>query len=300
MKNYLHQRSKSLLAFAVGLTILSSSFAGEVSADEGYIDWNDLANDSDTTWTKTDTYYKNGDFKVTVNNVTLNENKNISSNGRISLESDNTNTYTVAGATKNIDLTFKGDIWSYHDHDMTVKNLNTLQITNGAYGLLANFGNNRGPHWTNPDNNGGIHLSDITNVDISSTQNAICSQILGKIDLQGIDNLTLASGGYNTIYCGYGSLVDINAKNTTITSAGRAILASAGDANNIYTWHDGSLETDYPLPVINIKSDTLTIAAATSGRTASAVYSDPGATINLGSADKKIKQLTFVKDAGPT
>lgn len=298
MKNYLQQRGKSLLAFAVGLTILSSSFAGEVYADEGYIDWNDLANDSDTTWTKTDTYYKNGDFKVTVNNVTLNENKNISSNGRISLESDNTNTYTVAGATKNIDLTFKGDIWSYHDHDMTVKNLNTLQITNGAYGLLANFGNNRGPHWTNPDNNGGIHLSDITNVDISSTQTAICSQILGKIDLQGIDNLTLASGGYNTIYCGYGSLVDINAKNTTITSAGRAILASAGDANNIYTWHDGSLETDYPLPVINIKSDTLTIAAATSGRTASAVYSDPGATINLGSADKKIKQLTFVKDAG--
>ena len=298
MKNYLHQRSKSLLAFAVGLTILSSSLAGEVYADEGHIDWNDLANDSDTTWTKTDTYYKNGDFKVTVNNVTLNENKNISSNGRISLESDNTNTYTVAGATKNIDLTFKGDIWSYHDHDMTVKNLNTLQITNGAYGLLANFGNNRGPHWTNPDNNGGIHLSDITNVDISSTQTAICSQILGKIDLQGIDNLTLASGGYNTIYCGYGSLVDINAKNTTITSAGRAILASAGDANNIYTWHDGSLETDYPLPVINIKSDTLTIAAATAGRTASAVYSDPGATINLGSADKKIKQLTFVKDAG--
>lgn len=298
MKNYFHQRNKSLLAFAVGLTILSSSLAGEVYADEGYIDWNDLVNDSDTTWTKTDTYYKNGDFKVTVNNVTLNENKNISSNGRISLESDNTNTYTVAGATKNIDLTFKGDIRSYHDHDMTVKNLNTLQITNGTYGLLANFGNNRGPHWTNPDNNGGIHLSDITNVDISSTQTAICSQILGKIDLQGIDKLTLASGGYNTIYCGYGSLVDINAKNTTITSAGRAILASAGDANNIYTWHDSSLETDYPLPVINIKSDNLTIAAATSGRTASAVYSDPGATINLGSADKKIKQLTFVKDAG--
>lgn len=298
MKNYLHQRSKSLLAFAVGLTILSSSFAGEVYADEGYIDWNDLKNDSNTTWTEDKTYYEGGDLKLTKNNVTLNENKNISSNGRISLESDNTNTYTVTGATKNIDLTFKGDIWSIHDHDMTVKNLNTLQITNGAYGLLANFGNNRGPHWTNPDNNGGIHLSDITTVNISATNTAICSQILGKIDLQGIDNLTLASGGYNTIYCGYGSLVDINAKNTTITSAGRAILASAGDANNIYTWHDGSLETDYPLPVINIKSDTLTIAAATSGRTASAVYSDPGATINLGSADKKIKQLTFVKDAG--
>lgn len=298
MKNYLQQRSKSLLAFAVGLTILSSSFAGEVYADEGYIGWNDLKNDSNTTWTEDKTYYEDGDLKLTKNNVTLNENKNISSNGNISLADDNTNSYIVAGATKNIDLTFQGDIWSTCDNEMTIKNLNTFQITNGAYGLLANFGNNRGPHWTNPDNNGGIHLSDITTVNISATNTAICSQILGKIDLQGIDNLTLASGGYNTIYCGYGSLVDINAKNTTITSAGRAILASAGDANNIYTWHDGSLETDYPLPVINIKSDTLTIAAATSGRTASAVYSDPGATINLGSADKKIKQLTFVKDAG--
>lgn len=297
MKNYLHQRSKSLLAFAVGLTILSSSFSREVYADESYIDWNDLANDSDTTWTKTDIYNKNGDFKVTVNNVTLNENKNISSNGNKSLGSDNTNTYTVAGATKNIDLTFKGDIWSNHDHDMTIKNLNTLQITNGTRGLLANFGNDRGEHWTDYTNNGGIHLSDITTVNISSTYNAIFSNKLGKIDLQGIDNLILASE-FNAIYCDYGSLVDINAKNTTITSAGRAILASAGDANNIYTWHDGSLETDYPLPVINIKSDTLTIAAATSGLTASAVYSDPGATINLGSADKKIKQLTFVKDAG--
>ena len=298
MKNYLHQRSKSLLAFAVGLTILSSSLAGEVYADEGYIDWNDLKNDSNTTWTEDKTYYEGGDLKLTKNNVTLNENKNISSNGNISLADDNTNSYIVAGATKNIDLTFQGDIWSTCDNEMTIKNLNKLQITNGTYGLLANFGNWRGPQWTNPNNNGGIHLSDITNVNISSTKGAIYSQILGKIDLQGIDNLTLASDGYNTIYCGYGSLVDINAKNTTITSTGRAILATAGDANNIFTWHDGSLETDYPLPVINIKSDTLTIAAATSGPTAAAVYSDPGATINLGSADKKIKQLTFVKDAG--
>ena len=298
MRNYLHQRSKSLLAFAVGLTILSSSFAGEVYADEGYIDWNDLANDSNTTWTTTDIYNKNGDFKVTVNNVTLNENKNISSSNNKSLISDNTNTYTVAGATKNIDLTFKGDIWSIHDHDMTVKNLNTFQITNGTYGLLANFGNDRGEHWTDYTNNGGIHLSDITTVNISGTNNAICSQILGKIDLQGIDNLILSSGGYNTIYCGYGSLVDINATNTTITSNGRAILAYAGDAMDIYTWHDASLETDYPLPVANIKSDTLTIAAATKDQTGAAVYSYAGSTINLGSADKKIKQLTFVKDAG--
>lgn len=38
MRNYLHQRSKSLLAFAFGLTIISSSLVGEVEADEGYID----------------------------------------------------------------------------------------------------------------------------------------------------------------------------------------------------------------------------------------------------------------------
>lgn len=297
MKNYLHQRSKSLLAFAVGLTILSSSLAGEVYADEGYIDWNDLKNDSNTTWTEDKTYYEGGDLKLTKNNVTLNENKNISSNGNISLADDNTNSYIVAGATKNIDLTFQGDIWSTCDNEMTIKNLNTLQITNGTYGLLANFGNWRGPQWTNPNNNGGIHLSDITTVDISTTKRAICSNILGKIDLNNITNLKLASEN-NTIYCGYGGLVDISAKNTTITSNGRAILASTGNAKTIYTWHDGSLETDCPLPVVNIKTDTLTIAAATSGKTAAAVYSDPGATINLGSADKKIKQLTFVKDAG--
>ena len=141
MKNYLHQRSKSLLAFAVGLTILSSSLAGEVYADEGYIDWNDLKNDSNTTWTEDKTYYEGGDLKLTKNNVTLNENKNISSNGNISLADDNTNSYIVAGATKNIDLTFQGDIWSTCDNEMTIKNLNKLQITNGTYGLLANFGN---------------------------------------------------------------------------------------------------------------------------------------------------------------
>ena len=297
MTNYLQQRSKSLLAFAVGLTILSSSFAGEVYADEDYIDWNDLKNDSNTTWTEDKTYYEGGDLKLTKNNVTLNENKNISSNGNISLADDNTNSYIVAGATKNIDLTFQGDIWSTCNNEMTIKNLNKLQITNGTYGLLANFGNWRGPRWTNPDNNGGIHLSDITTVTISAKNRAICSNILGKIDLNNITNLNLASEN-NTIYCGYGGLVDINATNTTITSNGRAILASTGNAKTIYTWHDGSLETDCPLPVVNIKTDTLTIAAATSGKTAAAVYSDPGATINLGSADKKIKQLTFVKDAG--
>lgn len=50
MKNYLHQRSKSLLAFAVGLTILSSYFAGEVEASECFYYGSDLANNATTTW----------------------------------------------------------------------------------------------------------------------------------------------------------------------------------------------------------------------------------------------------------
>lgn len=313
MKNYLHQRSKSLLAFAVGFTILSSSFAGEVyAADEALTNWDELRNDSNTDWDDTE---KIG--SVTKNKVTLHENKNISSyfsynsipysRSSVSLQDDNTNTYTVAGdATKNIDLTFQGDIWSTCNNDMTVKNLNTLQITNGTYGLLANFGNK----FTNPDNQGGIHLSNIKTVNISGTKSAIYSIYQGKIDLQGIENLTLKSGGDNAIYGGYDSLIDINAANTTIISKGRAIFASvgnpaqcdatAGDAADFNSWYNSGLgwDTEDPLPKINIKSDTLTINAATSGKTAAAVYSNRGATINLGSADNKIHQLTFVKDAG--
>lgn len=48
MRNYLHQRSKSLLAFAVGLTIFSSSFAGEVYADDCYFSGSDMYNDGTT------------------------------------------------------------------------------------------------------------------------------------------------------------------------------------------------------------------------------------------------------------
>ncbi|CDD11836.1 autotransporter [Phascolarctobacterium succinatutens CAG:287] len=197
-------------------------------------------------------------------------------------------------------------------NNVTVKNLDTLQITNGTYGLDASFGNDRGPVFTNPNNNGGIHLSNIKTVDISGTVSAIYSDAMAKVELKDIDNLNLTSnikrvadyGKYltatedNTIYCDYGSLVDISAKNTTITSTGQAITAAAHNAAYINGLENASWETDFPLPVINIKSDTLTIAAATSGPTATAVYSDAGATINLGSADKKIKQLTFVQDAG--
>lgn len=287
MKNYFHQRSKSLLAFAVGLTILSSSFAEEVEASECYCYGSDLATDDrNTTW---------DDKNKT---ATLHVDRTISNPYNSSLVCNTP--YTIVGATKNINLTLQGDIWSTFDNNMTVQNLNTLQITKGYYGLLADFGNDRGERWTNYTSNGGIHLSDITNVDISGYNCAIYSERLAKIDFNNITNLNLASNasGSNTIYCDYGSLVDINATNTKITSTGRAILATAHNAQNINFLHTASLQTDFPLPVINIKSNTLTIAAATKDTTAAAVYSDAGATINLGSADKKIKQLTFVKDAG--
>lgn len=314
MRNYLHQRSKSLLAFAVGLTILSSSFAGEVYAAECYYYGSDLAtDDSTTTWddeTQTATLHADRSIDRAFN-YSYNFGSQSHTEGQfVSLAGFNP--YTVAGATGNEKLTLYGDIMSVMDNNVTVKNLDTLQITNGTYGLDANFGNDRGPVFTNPNNNGGIHLSNIKTVDISGTVSAIYSDAMAKVELKDIDNLNLTSnikrvadyGKYltatadYTIYCDYGSLVDISAKNTTITSTGQAITAAAHNAAYINGLENASWETDYPLPVINIKSDTLTIAAATSDPTAAAVYSDAGATINLGSADKKIKQLTFVKDAG--
>lgn len=314
MKNYLHQRSKSLLAFAVGLTILSSSFAGEVYAAECYYYGSDLAtDDSTTTWDdETQTATLHADRNI---NRAFSYSYNFGSQSHtegqfVSLAGYNP--YTVAGATGKEKLTLYGDIMSVMDNNVTVKNLDKLQITNGTYGLDASFGNDRGPVFTNPNNNGGIHLSNIKTVDISGTVSAIYGDAMAKVELKDIDNLNLTSnikrvadyGQYltatadYTIYCDYGSLVDISAKNTTITSTGQAITAAAHSAADINKMENAALETDYPLPVINIKSDTLTIAAATSGPTAAAVYSDAGATINLGSADKKIKQLTFVKDAG--
>lgn len=313
MKNYLHQRSKSLLAFAVGLTILSSSFAGEVYAAECYYYGSDLAtDDSTTTWddeTQTATLHADRSIDRAFN-YSYNFGSQSHTEGQfVSLAGYNP--YTVAGATGKEKLTLYGDIMSVMDNNVTVKNLDTLQITNGTYGLDANFGNDRGPVFTNPNKNGGIHLSNIKTVDISGTVSAIYSDAMAKVELKDIDNLNLTSnikcvadyGKYltatadYTIYCDYGSLVDISAKNTTITSTGQAITAAAHNAAYINGLENASWETDYPLPVINIKSDTLTIAAATSGPTAAAVYSDAGATINLGSADKKIKQLTFVKNA---
>lgn len=314
MRNYLHQRSKSLLAFAVGLAILSSSLAGEVYAAECYYYGSDLAtDDSTTTWddeTQTATLHADRSIDRAFN-YSYNFGSQTHTEGQfVSLAGYNP--YTVAGATGKEKLTLYGDIMSVMDNNVTVKNLDTLQITNGTYGLDASFGNDRGPVFTNPNNNGGIHLSNIKTVDISGTISAIYGDAMAKVELKDIDNLNLTSnikraadyGKYltatadYTIYCDYGSLVDISAKNTTITSTGQAITAAAHSAADINKMENAALETDYPLPKININSETLTIAAATKGQTATAVYSDGGAIINLGSADKKIQQLTFDKNAG--
>lgn len=305
-RNFLHQRSKSLLAFAVGLTILSSSLAGEVYAANCYYFGYDMADDNTTEWSDEN------------NTATLTDNKTVgfaysySKNfGSQSFNRDQGQcasivtlspvfSYNVAGKTGNENLELGGDIIATQNNKLTVDKLDTLKITNGTYGLFANYGYKTG--------GGGLYLSNIKNVDISGTLGAIYSDVKGKVELSNIDTLNLksdfthASEDYginlkatedNTIYCDYGSIVNINAQNTTITSTGRAILATAYSVDNINHLEDAIWETDTPWPQVNINSNTLTIAAATKGTTAAAVYSDTGAIINLGSADNKIKTLKF-------
>lgn len=333
MRNYLHQRSKSLLAFAVGLTILSSSFAGEVEAatrEEFYYQGSDLATDDGaTTWdnkNKTATLHADRSIYRSFewSYDTFGINSHAYSNGLSYAQFASLGTtkyfdshsYTVDGEvevkfdgekeTKNpkFKLTLFGDIIASLTKNLTVKNLSELNITNGTYGLDSNYGND--------NTEGGLYLDNITKVNISGTVSAIYGDTRGKIELNNIGTLNLASNinrvseyrgllpatEDNTITCGYGSIVNINAKDTTITSTGRAILATAHNIDKINEYEDGNWETNTPWPQVNINSETLTIAAATSGPTAAAVYSDTGAIVNLGSADKKIQQLTFVKDAG--
>lgn len=353
MRNYLHQRSKSLLAFAVGLTILSSSFAGEVYADEEfYYQGSDLATaDGKTTWnddTQTATlhadrsinsnlnwsYYTFGinshsfsdgihDHLGTGQFASLGTTKNINPYDYYDVNFSN-NSYTVAGEldVKNVDgkeiitpmhnLTLSGDIIATLNNKLAVQNLAKLEITKGTYGLDVTYGYKTGTETGTEIANGGLYLNNIKNVDISGTVSAIYSDARGNVSLSNIGTLKLASNinrvsehkgslpatEDNTITCHYGSIVNINAKDTTITSTGRAILATAHSVDNINHLEEGIWETDTPWPQVNINSNTLTIAAATSGSTAAAVYSDTGAIVNLGSAGKEIQQLTFDKDAG--
>lgn len=317
MRNYLHQRNKSLLAFAVGLTILSSSFAGEAEAAEYYhYGWDMATDDGTTTWddeTQTATLHTDRNiYRI----FTYSSNLGLTTQPEVQFASLGTtiftnsgwqwNSYDVVGATKSETLTLYGDIIATQTKKLSVHDLDTLRITNGTYGLEANEGNKT------INTNGGLCISNIRDIDISGTVSAIYSDVRGKVELNNIGTMKLASNinrvseyeGHltatedNTITCDYGSIVNIDAQNTTITSTGRAILATAHSVNNINHLEEAIWETDTPWPQVNINSETLTIKAATSGPTAAAVYSDTGAIVNLGSADKKIQQLTFVKDAG--
>lgn len=222
--------------------------------------------------------------------------------------------YSVEGAVGTEKLTLTGDIVSIDANSITVKNLNTLQITQGTYGLDATYGNQR----SDKPRPGGIYIENVKNVDISGTVGAVYGDARAKIELTGIENLSLSSdmnrkkeyGNYtvdenitgttidNTIHCEYGSEVDIDAKSTFLKANGRAIVAAAHNADNINHYENASWETDTPFPVIKILSDTLTIAAATQGESAAAVYSDAGGIIQLGSEDRKIKKLLFDENAG--
>ena len=310
MRNYLHQRSKSLLAFAVGLTILSSSFAGEVYADDCYFSGSDMYNDGTTNWdeetqTATLTDNKTVGFLYHYSKTWGSQSANNDKQGQCASLVSYYNPYNVVGAdNKLIKFELGGDIIAIQNNKLTVDKLDTLTITNGTYGLFANYG-----YKTETDTGkGGLYLSNIKNVDISGTLSAIYSDVKGNVTLSNIGTLNLKSDfthaleDYgknltatedNTIICDYGSIVNINAQNTTISSTGRAILATAHNVDKINENEDGNWETDTPWPQVNINSETLTIKAATSGPTAAAVYSDTGAIINLGSADKKIKILKF-------
>lgn len=303
-------RSKSLLAFAVGLTILSSSFAGEVEAAKCYYFGWDMADDDTTEWsdennTATLTGNKTVGFAYSFSKNFGSQSANNEKQGQcaslVTLYPDSS--YKVAGKTGNENLKLGGDIIATQNNKLTVDKLDTLTITNGTYGLFANYGYKTGTEIAK----GGLYLSNIKNVDISSTLSAIYSDVKGNVTLSNIGTLNLKSDfthaleDYgknltatedNTITCDYGSIVNINAKDTTITSTGRTILATAYSVNNINVL-ETSWGTDTPWPQVNINSDTLTIKAATSGPTAAAVYSDTGAIVNLGSADKKIKILKF-------
>lgn len=309
MRNYLHQRSKSLLAFAVGLTILSSSFAGEVYADDCYFSGSDMYNDGTTNWdeetqTATLTDNKTVGFLYHYSKTWGSQSANNDKQGQCASLVSYYNPYNVVGAdNKLIKFELGGDIIAIQNNKLTVDKLDTLTITNGTYGLFANYG-----YKTETDTGkGGLYLSNIKNVDISGTLSAIYSDVKGNVTLSNIGTLNLKSDFThaleyygknltatedNTIICDYGSIVNINAKDTTITSTGRAILATAHNVDNINVL-ETSWGTDTPWPQVNINSDTLTIKAATSGPTAAAVYSDTGAIVNLGSADKKIKILKF-------
>lgn len=292
---------------AVAAALLLTACGGQqlYAADHKYFVGKELADDKTTKWdsnNSTAILYADrtiGHDYTPVASLVLRNGKDF-----VSLVSSSSS-YSVAGEKGEENLTLTGDIISANASGITVKNLSGLQITKGTYGLDATYGND--------STNGGIYIDNVKTVNISGTVSAIYGDIRAKVDLTGIDDLTLSSDIHrkdtyhnydegretidNTIFCTYGSEVDIDAQNTTLKANGRAILATAGNAEFINE-SNGSWGTDTPFPVVRILSDTLTIAADTQGESAAAVYSDAGGIIQLGSKDRKIKKLLFAEDAG--
>lgn len=304
---WIKKDKKKNVTAAVAAALLLTACGGQqlYAADHKYFVGKELADDKTTKWdsnNSTAILYADrtiGHDYTPVASLVLRNGKDF-----VSLVSSSSS-YSVAGEKGEENLTLTGDIISANASGITVKNLSGLQITKGTYGLDATYGND--------STNGGIYIDNVKTVNISGTVSAIYGDIRAKVDLTGIDDLTLSSDIHrkdtyhnydegretidNTIFCTYGSEVDIDAQNTTLKANGRAILATAGNAEFINE-SNGSWGTDTPFPVVRILSDTLTIAADTQGESAAAVYSDAGGIIQLGSKDRKIKKLLFAEDAG--
>ena len=301
--------TKNMSAAVVAALLLTVCGGGQlsyVSAAEWYFSGWDMANDSSTEWDDaSSTAILHADRSIGYGYALVDDVLLQSHAGEAHFMSlVSFAPYSVAGARGNEKLTLTGDIVSTCANSITVKNLNTLNITQGAYGLDATYGNQT-------NGVGGIYIENVKNVNISGTMGAVYGDARAKIELTGIGNLYLSSDmnrkkeydNYtepidNTIHCEYGSEVDIDAKDDiTLKANGRAILATAHNADKINENENASWETNKPFPVVKILSDILTIEAATQGKSAAAVYSDAGGIIQLGSEERKIKKLLFAEFA---
>ena len=302
---WIKKRQKKNVTAAVVAAFFLTVCGGQqlYAADHLYFEGEELADDTTTRWDK-DTATLYADRTIGHDYILAEQFYSHYGKDFVSLVSSYY-PYSVTGETGNEKLTLEGDIISPWGSRITVKNLDALKITQGTYGLDVAYGND--------STNGGIYISNVKNVDISGTVGAVYGNIRAKVELTGIDNLSLSSDIHrkdeyqnyegtetidNTIFCTYGSEVDIDVKNNTkLTSNGRAILATAYNAKFINESEE-SWGTNTPFPVVKILSNTLTIAAATQGESAAAVYSDAGGIIQLGSKDRKIQKLLFDENAG--
>ena len=293
-------KNKKIQTLTLALA-LTSLFGGGARAAEVYFYGSDLANDT-TAWnaaTQTATLHADRSIgKVFTYNSWMQSHPDTEAHftSLISVYS-----YAVAGAKGTEKLTLTGDMAAAYANHLAVRNLDTLEITKGTFGLDSTYGNGDGT-------GAGIYIDHVKNVSISGTAGTIYGDINAKTELKDIDTLTLESdinhkdeyGNYyngdaeidNTIFAGYGSRVDISAKNMVLSARGRAIAASAASVENINI-SEGSWETATPFPVVNVISDRLTINAATQKNSSAAVFSHLGAEVNLGSKEHRITDLVF-------